>query len=33
VELNDLKGAANYAMDSIAVPADGEEAKSIMDIL
>jgi hypothetical protein len=25
VELNDLKGAANYAMTCIAVPADGEE--------
>jgi hypothetical protein len=31
VELNDLKGAANYAMDCIAVPAEGEEAKSIVD--
>jgi hypothetical protein len=31
VELNDLKGAANYAMDCIAVPAEGGEAKSIMD--
>jgi hypothetical protein len=27
VELNDLKGTANYAMDCIAVPAEGEEAK------
>jgi hypothetical protein len=32
VELNDLKGAANYAMDCIAMPAEGEEAKSIVDI-
>jgi hypothetical protein len=33
VELNDLKGAANYAMDCIAVPAEGEETKSIVDHL
>jgi hypothetical protein len=33
VELNDLKGAANHAMDCIAVLAEGEEAKSIMDRL
>jgi hypothetical protein len=33
VEVNDLKGAANYAMDCIAVPAEGEEAKSIVDRL
>jgi hypothetical protein len=33
VELNDLKGAANYAMDCIAVPAEGDEAKSIVDRL
>jgi chromosome segregation ATPase len=33
VELNDLKGAANYAMDCIAVPTKGEEAKSIVDRL
>jgi hypothetical protein len=33
VELNDLKGAANYAMDCIVVPAEGEEAKSIVDHL
>jgi hypothetical protein len=33
VELNDLKGASNYAMDCIAVPAEGEEAKSIVDRL
>jgi hypothetical protein len=33
VELNDLKGAANYAMDCIAVPAKGAEAKSILDHL
>jgi hypothetical protein len=25
VELNDLKGAANYAMECIAVPVEGEE--------
>jgi hypothetical protein len=33
VELNDLKGAANYAMACITVPAEGEEQKSIMDRL
>jgi hypothetical protein len=33
VELNDLKGAANYAMDCIAVSDEGEEAKSIVDRL
>jgi hypothetical protein len=33
VELNDLKGVGNYAMDFITVPAEGEEAKSIMDHL
>jgi hypothetical protein len=33
VELNDLRGAANYAMDCIAVPAEGEGAKSIVDCL
>jgi hypothetical protein len=33
VELRDLKGAANYAMDCIAVPAEGEEAKSVVDRL
>jgi hypothetical protein len=33
VELNDLKGAASYAMDCIAVPAQGGEAKSIVDRL
>jgi hypothetical protein len=33
VELNYLKGAANYAMDCIAVPVEGEEAKSIVDRL
>jgi hypothetical protein len=31
VELNDLKGAANYAMDCIVVPTEGEEEKSIID--
>jgi chromosome segregation ATPase len=33
VELNDLKGASNYAMDCTAVLAEGEEAKSIVDRL
>jgi hypothetical protein len=33
VELNDLKGPANYAMDCIVVPAEGDEAKSIVDRL
>jgi hypothetical protein len=33
VELNDLKGAANYAMDRIVVPVEGDETKSIMDRL
>jgi hypothetical protein len=33
VELNDLKGAVNYAMDCIAVPAEGDGAKSIVDRL
>jgi hypothetical protein len=33
VELRDLKGAANYAMDCIAVPAEGEEAESVVDRL
>jgi hypothetical protein len=33
VELNDLKGGANYAIDCIPVPAEGEEAKSIVDRL
>jgi hypothetical protein len=33
VDLNDLKGAANYAMDCIAVPAKGDEVKSIVDRL
>jgi hypothetical protein len=33
VELNDLMGAAIYAMDCIAVPAEGEEAKFIVDRL
>jgi chromosome segregation ATPase len=31
VELRHLKGAANYVMDCIAVPAEGEEAKSVVD--
>jgi hypothetical protein len=33
VELNDLKGAANYVMECIAVLTEGEEAKSIVDRL
>jgi hypothetical protein len=33
VELNDLRGATNYAMDCIAVPSQGEEPKSIVDRL
>jgi hypothetical protein len=33
VELNDLKGAASYALDCIAVPAEGDEAIFIMDRL
>jgi hypothetical protein len=33
VELNDLKGAANYAMDCIAVPAQVEESRSVVDRL
>jgi hypothetical protein len=33
VELRDLKGVANYAMDCIAVPAKGEEVKSVVDRL
>jgi hypothetical protein len=30
VELNDLKRAANYAMDCIAVPVEGEEVRSVV---
>jgi hypothetical protein len=33
VELNDLKGAANYAMSCIAVPAEGEEQQTVVDCL
>jgi hypothetical protein len=33
VELNDLKGAANYTMACIAEPAEGEEPQSIVDRL
>jgi hypothetical protein len=33
VELNDLKGAANYAMACIVVPEEGEEKQSIVDRL
>jgi hypothetical protein len=31
VELNDLKGIVNYAMDCMAVPAEGEDQKSVVD--
>jgi hypothetical protein len=33
VKLNDLKGAANYAMSCIAVPEEGEQQQSIVDRL
>jgi hypothetical protein len=33
VELRDLKSAANYAMDCIAVQVEGEEPKSVVDRL
>jgi hypothetical protein len=33
VELNDLKGAANYAMSCILVPEEGEQQQSIIDRL
>jgi hypothetical protein len=33
VELNDLKGAANYAMACMAVPSEGEKQQSIVDRL
>jgi hypothetical protein len=33
VELNDLKGAANYAMSCIVVPEEGEQQQSIVDRL
>jgi hypothetical protein len=33
VELNDLKGAANYAMSCIPVPEEGEQQQSIVDCL
>jgi hypothetical protein len=33
VELNDLKGAANYALDCIVVPTEVEEPQSIVDRL
>jgi hypothetical protein len=33
VELNDLKGAANYAMSCIPVPEEGEQQLSIVDRL
>jgi hypothetical protein len=33
IELNDLMGAANYAMACIVVPSEGEEQRSIVDRL
>jgi hypothetical protein len=33
VELNDLKGVANYAMSCIAIPEEGEQQQSIVDRL
>jgi hypothetical protein len=33
VELNDLKGGSNYAMDCIAVPPEVEEPQSLVDRL
>jgi hypothetical protein len=33
VELNDLKGATNYAMSYIAIPEEGEQQQSIVDRL
>jgi hypothetical protein len=33
VELNDLKGAANYAMSCIPVPEEGDQQQSIVDHL
>jgi chromosome segregation ATPase len=33
VELHDLKGAANYSIDCIAVPSEGDEVRSIVDRL
>jgi hypothetical protein len=33
VELQDLRGVANYAIDCIAVPSKGDEARSIVDRL
>jgi hypothetical protein len=33
VELNDLKGATNYAMSCIAVPEEGKQQRSIVDRL
>jgi hypothetical protein len=33
VELNDLKGAANYAMSCIPIPDEGEQQQSIVDRL
>jgi hypothetical protein len=33
VELNNLKGAANYAMSCIPIPEDGEQQQSIVDRL
>jgi hypothetical protein len=33
VDLNDLKGATNYAMSCIAVPEEGKQQRSIVDRL
>jgi hypothetical protein len=33
IELRDLKGTANYVMDCIAMPVEGEEPKSVVDRL
>jgi hypothetical protein len=33
MELQDLRGAANYAIDCIAVPSEGDEVRSIVDHL
>jgi hypothetical protein len=33
VELHDLKGAANYSIDCIVVPSEGDEVRSIVDRL
>jgi hypothetical protein len=33
VELNDLKGAANYAVSCIPIPVEGDQQQSIVDCL